>query len=337
MKDPVKVLLVDDSRLYRARLKQILEDEPAIEVVAEASNGEEAIRKTREVSPDLIIMDVIMPVMDGITAVRSILRERAVPILVLTAAERQDASFSAFAALEAGALDVMAKPASGDQRAFEELEQGLAERILGLSRIKVITQPAEVRSQLRPNAPVFLIAASTGGPQALNTVLRQLPKGFASPVVVVQHISHGFLEGLVQWLARECPLQVQIADDRTRMQPGHVYFAPTQRHLKIRGHELVLADDAPVNGCKPAADVLFASAAAGDGNVVAIVLTGMGSDGLEGSRALSRAGRRVLVQSPATCAVAGMPAAVLEAGQASEVLELDGIANEMLRLAAQSA
>jgi len=328
----VEILLVDDSRLYRARLRQILEAHEDLRVVGEASNGEEAIRKTRELSPSFIVMDVMMPVMDGITAVRSILRERPIPILVLTAAERRG-TFSAFDALEAGALDVMAKPSASDPAAFQALEDGLPERIRSLARIKVVRRAGEDEDVEPSRHPLFVLGASTGGPQALNTILRRLPAGFPSPVVVVQHISHGFLEGLVQWLGRECSLPVQVVAERTRLEPGHVYFAPTRQHLVVRGRNLVLDDGPEVNGCKPAADVLFRAVAGGDpGAVVGVVLTGMGQDGLEGSRALNRAGHRVLVQSPQTCAVAGMPNAVIDAQQASEVLELEGIAREMIRL-----
>jgi two-component system chemotaxis response regulator CheB len=178
-----------------------------------------------------------------------------------------------------------------------------------------------------------VIAASTGGPQAINTVLRKLPADFPSPILVVQHISHGFLQGLVHWLERECKLKVQIASHGEAVRPGHIYFAPTQRHMELRSGSLFLTDAAPLNGCKPSADVLFSSAARAGGRVIAIVLTGMGADGLEGSRALNRSHHAVLAQSPRSCAVAGMPSAVIEAGQATQVLDLEGIAEEMCRLA----
>lgn len=333
----IRVLVVDDSRLYRARVRQILESREELTVCAEASNGEEAIRLERQHEPDFIVMDVIMPIMDGITAVKAILKERSVPILVFTAADGEDKDLLAFEALEAGALDVMPKPRNSRPQDFGNLAEDLPERILSLSRIQVLPQKGAPVPRPVPtpesDSPIFLIAASTGGPQAINTVLRALPRNFPSPILVVQHISHGFLQGLVHWLGRECKLDVHIAENGQTALPGHIYFAPTQRHLELRSGQLFLTDAAPANGCRPAADVLFASAAQASQAVVAIVLTGMGQDGLEGSRTLNRHGHPVLVQSPRSCAVAGMPQAVIEAGQASQVLELDGIAREMQRLA----
>jgi two-component system chemotaxis response regulator CheB len=331
----MQVLIVDDSRLYRARLRQIIEEAQGLEVAAEATNGEEAVRMVREHTPDFIVMDVIMPIMDGITAVRAILSERSVPILVFTAADGDDRDLLAFEALEAGALDVLPKPRNSGPKEFLQLAEDLPERILALSKIQVMAQPPQISppgSGLKERTPLFLIGASTGGPQAINTVLRELPSSFLSTILVVQHISHGFLPGLVHWLSRECRMQVEIARHGQIMLPGHVYFAPTQKHLEFRGDQLLLTDGPPRNGCKPSADVLFGAAEREGRDVVGIVLTGMGSDGLEGARTLNRLRHNVLVQSPRTCAVAGMPTAIIEAGQATQVLELTGITREMIRL-----
>lgn len=329
----IRVLLVDDSKLYRAHIRRILEATPDIVVAGEASNGKEAIELTRKLRPDFLLLDVIMPVMDGITAIRRILSEKAIPILVLTAAQNARDDFRVFDALEAGALDVVSKPRPGDEQAFENLAEDLPERIRKLCRIRVIT-----RAPPRPppgedhEAPIYVIGASTGGPQALNTIFRLLPASFPGSILVVQHISHGFLEGLVQWLGRDCALDIEIAHNRQRIEPGHIYFAPTQQHLTLKGRHMVLTDDPPRNGCRPATDVLFSSASIHAQVATGVILTGMGNDGLEGSREMLRRGFRVLVQSPDTCAAAGMPSAVIDGGQASAVLRLEDLAKELIRL-----
>ena len=329
----IRVLLVDDSKLYRAHIRRILEATPDIDIVGEASNGQEAVALTRRLRPDFLLLDVIMPVMDGITAIRKILSEKAVPILVLTSAQSTRDDFRVFDALEAGALDVVSKPRAGDDEAFANLAEDLPEKIRKLCRIRVLTRaPGRPEPAEAGENPLYVIGASTGGPQALNTVFRLLPATFPGSILVVQHISHGFLEGLVQWLGRDCELDIQIAQHRQRIEPGHIYFAPTQQHLALKGNHMVLNDDAPRNGCKPAADVLFSSAAIHAPAPTGVILTGMGNDGLEGSRELLRRGFRVLVQSPETCAAAGMPSAVIDGGQASEVLELEAIGMELVRL-----
>lgn len=328
----IRVLIVDDSKLYRAHIRRILEATPDLDVAGEAANGQEAIEMTRKLRPDFLLIDVIMPVMDGITAIRRILGEKAIPILVLTAAQSTRDDFRVFDALEAGALDVVPKPRAGDDEAFENLAEDLPEKIRKLCRIRVLTRAPPRPEAAEDETPLYVIGASTGGPQALNTIFRILPESFPGSILVVQHISHGFLEGLVQWLGRDCELDIEIARNRQRMEPGHIYFAPTQQHLAIKGSHMILNDEPPRNGCKPAADILFSTAATYAVAPTGVILTGMGNDGLAGSREMLRRGYRVLVQSPETCAAAGMPTAVIDGGQASEVLELEAIANELIRL-----
>lgn len=335
----VRVLLVDDSRLYRSYLRELLEEDPEIEVVAEAGNGQDAVRLVDEVEPDLVIMDVMMPIMDGITAVKSILKRRAVPILVHTAATGEEATRTAFDALEAGALDVLPKPDPSAPQQHDLLAEDLPHKVRSLSRIRVVPKggavvPARPVSRPGGGPPLFVVGASTGGPQALHSVLRELPVDFRSSVVVVQHIANGFLEGLVSWISQDCEVDIRIATHGTRIEPGKVYFAPTLRHTEISGDVLTLSDGPPVNGCKPSADVLFQSVASRGRRVVGVVLTGMGQDGLEGARALRNRGSLVLVQEPRTCAVPGMPRAVIDGGQSTQVLDLQDLAREMKRLAA---
>lgn len=334
MSEPkLKILLVDDSKLYRAKIRKMLEEHSDLEVIGEASDGREAIDLAVKLQPDFIVIDVIMPVMDGIRAIREILARMAVPILVLTAAESANSDFKAFDALDAGALDVLPKPNAADPGAFERTCEELPMKIRSLSRIRLLPRAKVAPKKPSRPPPIFLIGSSTGGPQALNTIFKGLPPSFPSPVVVVQHISHGFLDGLVNWIGRECTLPVEIVDRVTQLEPGKIYFGPTQKHIVLRGNSLHLTDDAPVNGCKPAADVLFQSAAHYADRVIGIVLTGMGQDGLEGAKRLNAQGAKVLVQSPKTCTVSGMPDAVISAGQASQVLDLESLVLEMNRLA----
>ncbi len=329
-----RILIVDDSRLYRAHLRKLLQNEDDFEICGEAENGKLAVQLNRELKPDFILMDVVMPVMDGITAIRAILQDRAVPILVLTAtgADGASADLRAFDALKAGALDVLAKPGAEESKEAATLAQDLPGKIRSLQRIRVFTH-ASPRANQTIQHPLFVLGASTGGPQALNTVLKLLPQEFPSSILIVQHISHGFLESLVKWLGRETPLTIEVAQESSRILPGHVYFAPTQRHLEIRNLRLALNNNPPQNGCRPAADVLFSSAAKEAIPTVGVILTGMGNDGAEGARNIHRLGGKILVQTPETCAVSGMPQAVIDAQITHTLLSLEGIAAEMTRLA----
>ncbi len=334
-KAPLRIMLVDDSRLYRAFLKDLLEAHPDLRVVAEASHGQEALDMVAAAAPNLVIMDVLMPIMDGITAVSALLDQYPVPILVHTSAAGDSSDSLAFDALRAGALDVLPKPDMADPNQRKVIAEDLPQRVRSLARIRVMRK--QPRNPPRPPHSVranyaLAIGASTGGPMALAAVLKGIPPPFPAPILVVQHISHGFLEGLIHWLARETGHRVKIAEHGEPALPGIVYFAPTQVHALLAGGRILLDEGPARNGCRPSADVLFESLCELGLSAVAVVLTGMGADGAEGAARLHRSGGLLVVQSPATCAVAGMPNAAIEAVPTATVADLDHVGEAVLRL-----
>ncbi len=341
----LRVLVVDDSPVARAVLRSILERDGQIEVVGLARNGWEAVQLTAQLRPDVITMDVRMPGMDGYEATRQIMAYHPTPILIVTASlAKQDVDFS-FHMLEAGALDIFEKPAGDDPSALRNRAQALIERVRLLSRVRVIThlrgrrrQPAPTPAPLAPvqvqPAPMPLqsperlvvIGASTGGPRALRQVLHRLPADLPAPVLVVQHMAVGFMQGLVEWLAGETALQVATAHDGEGLAPGRVYVAPENRHLLVEPRRVRLADR-PATTPIPSVDVTMHAAARTFGRrAIGVLLTGMGDDGARGLLAIRRAGGSTIAQDEATSTIFGMPRAAIELGAAEQVLPLEAIA-----------
>jgi two-component system chemotaxis response regulator CheB len=332
----IRVLVVDDSPTLRQLIRSILESDPELQVVGQACNGEEAIALCHRLEPDIITTDICMPKMDGFEATRHIMAESPRPIVVLTSTKSDIELGISSKALEAGALMVVGKPhglPGEDPRADQLIAQ-----VKTMARVKVVTRrwrlekktPAPRRSEpaLRPPpGPVRLIAigASTGGPPALQAVLGKLPAGL--PVVVVQHISPGFVQGLARWLNETTPLRVKVAESGEALQPGTVYLAPDGRHLLVTaGGHAWLKVSSPVGGHRPSATVLFQSVAQSYGPAaVGVLLTGMGKDGAQGFKALHDAGAHTIAQDEATCVVFGMPKQAIALGAVKEVLPLEQI------------
>ncbi|GAB4265560.1 MAG: chemotaxis-specific protein-glutamate methyltransferase CheB [Deferrisomatales bacterium] len=327
----IRVLLVDDSRLVRTVLRGVLESDPEIQVVGEAENGLEGVRKCVELGPDVVLMDIQMPVMDGLEAVERIMRERPTPVIILSATVHPGEVKSAFRAVRAGAFEALPKPedvasAEGGARVAEEL----------LPRIKLYARVGRTRGWQRrpedegtdaairlPAASPRLVAvgASTGGPRTVQSIFRALPASFPCPVLLVQHISLGFTRGFAQWLQRETDLTVKVLERSERLEPGTIYLALDGRHMEARRGLAVLTDDPPVNACKPSVDVLFESVAREWGeHAVAVLLTGMGRDGARGALAVRQAGGEVIVQDESTSVIFGMPKAAIELGAATRVV-----------------
>lgn len=347
----LRVLVVDDSPVARAVIRSILEGDPGIEVVGLARNGWEAVQMTARLRPDVITMDVRMPEMDGYEATCQIMAYHPTPILIVTASlSKQDVDFS-FRMLEAGALDILEKPAGEDPTALRAKAQDLIERVRLLSRVRVITHlrgrrragrplpltslpaepgpvPAEVPTRL------VVIGASTGGPRALQRVLSSLPADFPAPILVVQHIASGFTRGLAEWLAGETRLRVDLARQDDGLTPGRVYIAPEGYHLLPDRRRVYLAET-PRTPLIPSVDVTMQAAAQNFGRrAVGVLLTGMGSDGAEGLLAIRRAGGITIAQDQATSTIFGMPRAAIELGAAQQVLPLEEIAPALLRAVA---
>jgi two-component system chemotaxis response regulator CheB len=331
----IRVLIADDSLLIRTVLRDLLAADPQIEIVGEAGDGRVAVELTARLKPDLVIMDVMMPVMDGLEAVAEIMASTPVPILMLSANTDPADSRSAFAAIRLGALDVMAKPAGATTAAFADLSSQLIGKVRSLSRIRVMHH---FRSQRRPAVyppavsppPVgrrrlLAIGASTGGPKAVLQLLKELPADLSAAGLIVQHIADGFAAGFAEWLDREVPLKVALARENDALQPGRLLVAPNGTHLTVTaGGKVALRDMAPLHNCRPAADALFQSLASAGlgGETVGVVLTGMGSDGASGLKALHGQGAYTLAQDEASCAVFGMPKAAIDAGGVDRVLPL---------------
>ncbi len=380
----VKVLVVDDSSFFRRRVSEILEQDSNIQVIGFAVNGREAVDKARELRPDVITMDVEMPVLDGISAVKEIMAATPTPILMFSSLTR-DGATATLDALDAGALDFLPKKFEDIARNNEDAIALLQNKVkeIGRRRLSRFTRPAPVTRTTPTSAPtrstttssgivqpdrsfsrtatapassstgssssvssmrasgkkyqLVAIGTSTGGPVALQTILTQLPANFPHPILLIQHMPAAFTPAFAARLNGLCKINVKEAQNGDRLVPGTAYLAPGGQQMLIEGRGgsrtlRVFEDDSPRITYKPSVDVTFASAAktfAGD--VLAVVLTGMGADGRDGARMLKQVGATIWAQDEKTSVVYGMPQAVANAGLASESLALNDVAARLTR------
>lgn len=342
----IRALVAEDSVTVRRLLVEILDADPQITVIAEATNGVEAVEKVVSLEPDLVVMDIHMPMMDGLEATRQIMRRAPTPILIVSAAADQEQLELSFSATQAGALLVLPKPApSLNDRVCQESRHLLA-MAKAMAKVKVVRRwaprletrtppPRMARTEdAPPNGDLVAIAASTGGPAALRTLLNGLPPDFAAPILVVQHIAPGFIAGFAEWLGRECPLRVEVAQEGEPFREHTVYIAPDERHLGVsHSRNATLSDASPIDGFRPSATYLFESVAhAANSAAVGVVLTGMGSDGVAGLRTLYSKGGHILVQDQESSVVHGMAGEAVRLGLAHEALPLDEIAERLATL-----
>ena len=343
----IKVLIVDDSALVRVLFKRMLNTTPEIEVVGTACDGEEALELIPKLKPDVICTDLHMPSMDGLELTKVVMVKFPLPILVISVSvEEGDDDHNIFRLLEAGAVDVFPKPDGGTGIDYDKFAADLIRKIKILSGVFVFHKhsaptPEIYQAPKIDYAPktqqlvkILVIGASTGGPQALHTVLNTLPADFPVPIVCVQHISDGFTQGLVDWLDSQCNLCVKLAEKGDRPSPGTVYFPPEGVHLEFDaiGH-FKLSDNPAVAGHCPSVTVTFNSAAKHYGSAVAaVLLTGMGSDGAEGMRTIAQSGGFTIAQNEATSVVFGMPKVAIELGAAQHVIALNEIPQMLNRL-----
>lgn len=338
----IKVLLADDSPLVRAVLRDIFQAEGDIVVVGEAEDGRQAVAMTGLFRPDLVVMDILMPVMDGLAALEEIMAEFPTPILVLSASLDDREVDHAFNAIKKGALDVMEKPSLGAAEGLADFGARLVEKVRLLARIRVIhhNRRRRTKDDLAPmiaagggNHTLLAIGASTGGPRAVMSIVKSLPADFKAAVFVVQHIASGFARGFAQWLDRESGITVRLAEDGENVRMGEVLVAPNDCHMIIAGEKIRLVEDPPVNCCRPSIDVLFNSLAAERGaRVVGVLLTGMGKDGAQGMRRIKEMGGVTLAQDEQSCAVFGMPKAAISLAAVDEVLPLSKIPAAIARI-----
>lgn len=348
----IRVMTVDDSVVIRRMLADILCEDQDIEVVGYASNGKLALAKIPQLNPDLITLDIEMPEMDGLETLVEIRKTyKKLPVIMFSTLTERGAMHT-IEALARGATDYVAKPANvgSVQAGMQSVREQLIPKIKALCPLvrptsnlpqRAATHLTAVRNtNHKPQrADVLVMGSSTGGPQALTAVLKALPADFPVPIVIVQHMPPIFTRNLAERLNQECCLDVQEATSGITLQPGHVLIAPGDFHLELRREggvvKTVLNQAPPENSCRPAVDVLFRSAARLYGTgCMAVVLTGMGQDGLRGAEHIVQAGGTVAVQDEATSVVWGMPRAVAEAGLAYSTLPLAEIPVELNRLTA---
>ncbi len=344
----IRVMLCDDSATVRGIMTRLLDAEADIKVVAAARDGAQAIATLQAMAPDqrphLVLLDLEMPVMDGMTALPHLLRLRPAPAVIVASALTQRGAAAAMAALRAGAVDYVPKPTSaGGGIADPAFRQELLAKLRGWARMRrpAAATPA-TPGTARPRAALSLarppraigIGSSTGGPQALALLVRNLPRTLGVPVVVVQHMPAGFTTMLADHLNRLGGPPAAEARDGEALLPGRIYVAPGDHHLLVEAHagglKAVLSNGAPENFCRPAVDPMLRSlSAATDGRVLAVMLTGMGQDGLLGCRAVAAAGGAVIAQDEASSVVWGMPGAVAKAGLAQWQGPPDALAGQI--------
>ncbi len=327
----MKIGIVNDLPMALETLRRVVTKNDRHEVVWMAENGKVAIEKCADKVPDLILMDLIMPVMNGVESTRRIMKLSPCPILIVTASVAGN-SGKVFEAMGAGALDVVATPAlnandnAGAQELLHKIERigriiGVQDRPLAKPSVKPVKP--DVKSTEGPW--LVVIGCSTGGPQALLEVLKDLPKSFLGSVVVVQHMDQQFTDGLADWLNSQLKLTVRIINEGDLLQPGVVLIPSTNHHMIMhRNKSLGYSEEPKKNFYHPSADVFFNSVARNwDGRCAALLLTGMGRDGAEGMLALYQQGHMTIAQDQKTSVVYGMPKAAIELGAAREILPLD--------------
>lgn len=347
----IRVVIVDDSSMARALLRSFLEDEDGIEIVGEAANGRQAVDLARELKPDLITMDLEMPVMNGLEAIQEIMFSKAVPILVVSSvADAQKAA----EAIGHGALEVVGKPDYTPEQADDFVRRvRLLAGVSVITRLRLRSTPASAMpvSTDRPAAAavassaspasgsgyprIFAIASSTGGPQALAQILPALPAGFPCPVVIAQHIADGFAGGMAEWLGSLSKLPVRVAAEGDVLQPGVIHLSPSEAHLQVTPtRRLALVERGPLDIYHPSCNTLLSSVAEVFGKqAVGIILTGMGSDGAKGIGRIREKGGVTLGQDEASSVIYGMNQVAIASGDVQQVLAVDAIADAMLRLA----
>jgi two-component system, chemotaxis family, protein-glutamate methylesterase/glutaminase len=345
-----RVLIVDDSAFFRHRLSSIFKGDPQLEVVGAAENGQQAVERVSELRPDVITMDIEMPVMDGITAVRRIMALRPTPILMFSSLTH-DGAQATLDALEAGAMDFLPKTLEDISTNFAEATDTLRVRVRQLAQRGIAAARAPSPSAgparavpARASAPragasryrVLVIGASTGGPMALQQVLKPLPKDFPVPILLVQHMPAAFTGPFASRLDQVCNIRVKEAIDGDVLAPGKALLAPGGKQMVIEarngGTYVRIQESQAGQHYRPSVDVTFTSVArAYQGKTLALVLTGMGADGREGARLLKQGGSAVWAQDEKSCVVYGMPAAVVEAKLADDVLPLPEIGPHILQ------
>jgi two-component system chemotaxis response regulator CheB len=346
----IKVLIVEDSAVVQQFLVYVLSSDPEIRVIGTMNNGEEALEFLKQEKPDVITMDIHMPQMDGFETTRRVMAAYPTPIVIVSGSLRPNEISAAFRAIEAGALAVVPRPNGLGHREYERSAKALIQTVKAMSEVKVVRRLREAPSpvsmspmtgvKMSPNAvEIVAIGASTGGPVALQALLSGLASDFAAPIVIVQHMTAGFMDGFVQWLAQSSSLPVHVASHGLQTQPGHVYLAPDGFQMKVESsRRILLSNDEPENGLRPSVSYLFRSVANRFGkNAVGVLLTGMGKDGAVELKLMKDKGAVTIAQDKNSSVVYGMPGEAIRLDAAYYVLSPDRIAATLARLGGKKA
>lgn len=345
----IRVLIAEDSPTSRALLVALFRGASGFEVIGEARNGAEAIEKTVQLAPDLVIMDVYMPVLDGLDATKAIMREAPTPIVMVSASASASDVSMGLSATQAGALVLLEKPHDPRSASYEGDSTRLIAMARAMSNVKVVrrwgtervarpldrvkTPTHSMRGEAR-RARLIAIATSTGGPAALHRILTDLPRDIKVPIVIVQHMAQGFIDGLAKWLSGSVGLNVVVAAEGEQLIPGTAYLGAHDRHLGVSpGGQVLFSDSTPQSGFRPSGDYLFDSCARSYGSgLIAAILTGMGNDGVAGLQTVRERGGRVIAQDERSSVVFGMAQQAILSGVVDEVIPLSAIGTRLAEL-----
>jgi two-component system chemotaxis response regulator CheB len=339
MSAPARVLVVDDSATMRGLITAVLNSDPEVNVVGQASDALEARAAIKQLNPDVVTLDIEMPNMNGLEFLEKIMRLRPMPVIMVSTMTHHGANAS-LAALEIGAFDCVGKPSPGEPRPFGDLAEKVKAAARSLHRRAAAAPAVSIApaAEFRVGRKVVAIGSSTGGVEALIAVLQKFPQN-CPPTVITQHMPSTFTKSFAERLNRICAPVVQEATDGARLEIGKIYLAPGgERHLQVVNPSAPccrLVEKDPVNGHRPSVDVLFESVAELAGrNAVGVILTGMGRDGASGLLKMRSAGARTIGQNEKTCVVYGMPRVAHEIGAVEQQLPLGAIGEEVLKLTA---
>lgn len=355
----IRVVIVDDSAFMRKAIGNLLAKDPEIEIAGTATNGLEALEVIKKLDPDVVTMDIEMPKMDGITALSRVMSEMPRPVLMISSLTTEGADVT-LRAMEIGAVDFIAKPSSTVSLGMLDLEAELQQKVKAVAgRRKFMRAPVKPRpvapgagslagaptatvspnvsrpTGLRQTRDIVAIGVSTGGPPAVQKVLAALPADFPAPILIAQHMPAAFTGPFAQRLNNLCQIAVKEAEDGEKLRDGCAYVCPGGKHMtieaKLSNRSIRISEEPKSALYKPSANELIGSVGEKTGNrSLGIVLTGMGSDGLEGARVMKAKGGRLLAQSEASCVVYGMPKAIVDAGLADEILDINDVARAIM-------
>ena len=348
-KKKINVLIVEDSLTAQNLLKGILASDPAFNVLGVASNGLEAIEAVARLSPDVVSMDIYMPVMDGLEATRRIMQKTPVPIVIVSSYYQPSDLALSFSILKAGALTIMHRPVGPMHPDYPQSGRSYLNTLKMMAGIKVIAQPSKqvsqpaiIHSEPIESEPIIFngtekraivaIGASAGGPLALQTILSQIPSNFSLPILIVQHIDANFATGFCDWLNLSSGIPVQIASHGEKLLPGHAYLPPGDAHLGVAEEGIIsVSYDPPESNLRPSVNYLFRSVVrAYGGKSIAVLLSGMGIDGAKELKRLKEAGALTIAQDKSSSLVHGMPGEAIRQGAVCFVSSLDEIVNQII-------